>query len=116
MFAGTRLKTALIVGSLLAGIIPLMTLTFAGTRIFGEELRAQAFSQLESVRDLKKNRIEETLRLLPSLSSNEIRRIMAERSGMGETGETYLVGPDRTPLSEPYLHGDPAASKGSLKI
>ncbi|GEM_PF-1634928 len=116
MFAGTRLKTALIVGSLLAGIIPLATLTLAGTRIFGEELREQAFSQLESVRDLKKSRIEETLRLLPALSSDEIRRIMAERSGMGETGETYLVGADRVPLSEPYLHGGPAASKGPLKI
>lgn len=116
MFAGTRLKTALIVGSLLAGIIPLATLTLAGTRIFGDELKEQAFSQLESVRDLKKSRIEETLRLLPSLSPDEIRRIMSERSGMGETGETYLVGPDRIPLSEPYLHGGPTVTKGPLKI
>lgn len=116
MFAGTRLKTVLIVGSLLAGIIPLATLTLAGTRIFGNEMKEQAFSQLESVRDLKKSRIEETLRLFPGLSSGEIRRIMAERSGMGETGETYLVGPDHIPLNEPYLHGEPTASRKALKI
>lgn len=33
----------------------------------------------------------------------EINNIMAERSGMGETGETYLVGPDRLMRSDSYL-------------
>lgn len=103
MLQGIRLKTILIVGSLLSGIIPLAILSFTGARIFGTELKEQAFAQLESVRDLKKSRIEETLRLFPALSMSEMNRVMAERSGMGETGETYLVGPDLRRRSELHL-------------
>jgi methyl-accepting chemotaxis protein len=37
------------------------------------------------------------------LSLKEINDIMRERSGMGETGETYLVGPDNLMRSDSYL-------------
>ncbi len=103
MLKGIRLKTLLIVGSLLSGIIPLAVLTFTGSKIFGAELKEQAFAQLESVRDLKKSRIEETLRLFPALSTVEMNRVMLERSGMGDTGETYLVGPDLHLRSDAHL-------------
>ncbi len=57
------------------------------------------------------------------LSLESINEIMQERSGMGESGETYLVGPDRLMRSDSYLdrvnHTVKASfanpSKGSVK-
>ncbi|WDP90149.1 MAG: hypothetical protein HUN04_10705 [Desulfobacter sp.] len=37
------------------------------------------------------------------ISIDAINRIMAERAGLGETGETYLVGPDRLMRSDSFL-------------
>ncbi len=37
------------------------------------------------------------------VSTEGVRRIMSERTGMGETGETYLVGPDKLMRSDSYL-------------
>ncbi len=37
------------------------------------------------------------------LSIDDINRVMGERTGMGETGETYLVGPDKLMRSDSYL-------------
>jgi methyl-accepting chemotaxis protein len=37
------------------------------------------------------------------IALEEINAIMAERAGMGETGETYLVGPDKLMRSDSYL-------------
>ena len=37
------------------------------------------------------------------LSVNQIDHVMQERDGMGETGETYLVGPDRLMRSDSYI-------------
>ncbi|NBC33802.1 MAG: HAMP domain-containing protein [Alphaproteobacteria bacterium] len=39
------------------------------------------------------------------LSITEINEVMLQRAGLGETGETYLVGPDRLMRSD--AHGDP---------
>jgi len=41
--------------------------------------------------------------LVYQLSLDAINAIMQERSGMGETGETYLVGPDKRMRSDSYL-------------
>lgn len=38
------------------------------------------------------------------LSIDSINNIMAERSGMGDTGEAYLVGPDKLMRSDSYLN------------
>ena len=40
------------------------------------------------------------------LSIDAINKIMTERSGMGETGESYLVGPDKLMRSDSYLDPD----------
>lgn len=47
----------------------------------------------------------ETLRgvMVVQLSSNKINEIMATRAGLGKTGETYLVGPDKLMRSDSYL-------------
>jgi len=37
------------------------------------------------------------------ISQDAINRIMLQRAGMGETGETYLVGPDKLMRSDSYL-------------
>lgn len=37
------------------------------------------------------------------IDPENIRKIMQERTGMGETGETYLVGPDKLMRSDSYL-------------
>lgn len=41
--------------------------------------------------------------LIFQMPIGEINNIMSERSGMGETGETYLVGPDKLMRSDSYL-------------
>ncbi|WP_028021984.1 methyl-accepting chemotaxis protein [Enterovibrio calviensis] len=40
------------------------------------------------------------------LSMDEINQIMLQRTGMGESGETYLVGPDFLMRSDSYLYND----------
>ncbi|MBN2010790.1 methyl-accepting chemotaxis protein [candidate division KSB1 bacterium] len=37
------------------------------------------------------------------ISNDAINKIMSERSGMGKTGETYLIGPDKLMRSDSYL-------------
>jgi methyl-accepting chemotaxis protein len=53
------------------------------------------------------------------ISNESINKIMQERSGMGETGETYLVGPDKKMRSDSYLdtknHSVTASFKGSVE-
>ena len=45
----------------------------------------------------------------------EINSIMAERSGMGETGEAYLVGPDKLMRSDSYLDPKDHSVVGSFR-
>jgi len=45
----------------------------------------------------------------------EIDAIMTERSGMGETGETYLVGPDKLMRSDSYLDPDGHSVEASFR-
>ncbi len=53
------------------------------------------------------------------LSIQRINRIMLERQGMGETGETYLIGPDKRMRSDSYLdregHSVLASFAGSVE-
>jgi methyl-accepting chemotaxis protein len=48
------------------------------------------------------------------LSLNAINRIMQERTGMGQSGETYLVGPDKLMRSDSYLDGMRHSVKASF--
>ncbi|MFO7754039.1 MAG: methyl-accepting chemotaxis protein [Desulfobacteraceae bacterium] len=49
------------------------------------------------------------------LSIREINNIMQERSGMGKTGEAYLVGPDHLMRSDSYLDPDNHSVKASFE-
>jgi methyl-accepting chemotaxis protein len=48
------------------------------------------------------------------LSLDAINRIMQERTGMGQSGETYLVGPDKLMRSDSYLDGMRHSVKASF--
>ncbi len=48
------------------------------------------------------------------ISLNDINALMQERSGMGETGETYLVGPDKRMRSNSYLDPEGHSVKASF--
>ncbi len=48
------------------------------------------------------------------IASNRINEIMAERSGMGETGETYLVGPDHLMRSDTRFDTDRYSVTGAF--
>ena len=52
---------------------------------------------------IKNNNGEQIGVLAYQVSLDAINGIMQERSGMGETGETYLVGPDKLMRSDSYL-------------
>ncbi|MGM0531013.1 MAG: methyl-accepting chemotaxis protein [Bacteroidota bacterium] len=57
--------------------------------------------------------------LVYQISLDAINEIMMERSGMGETGETYLVGPDKLMRSDSYLdpegHSVEASFNGTVQ-
>jgi len=57
--------------------------------------------------------------LVYQISLEAINNIMQERSGMGETGETYLVGPDKLMRSDSYLdpegHSVEASFSGTVE-
>lgn len=57
--------------------------------------------------------------LVYQISLKAVNSIMQERSGMGETGETYLVGPDKRMRSDSYLdpegHSVEASFKGTVR-
>lgn len=59
---------------------------------------------------------EEFLRgvIIFRIASNRINEIMAERSGMGETGETYLVGPDQLMRSDTRFAPDRYSVAGAF--
>lgn len=48
------------------------------------------------------------------LSLDAINRIMTERTGMGETGETYLIGPDKLMRSDSFLDPEKHSVKASF--
>ena len=48
------------------------------------------------------------------ISLDRINHIMAERTGMGETGEVYLVGPDKLMRSDSYLDSQHHSVKASF--
>jgi len=48
------------------------------------------------------------------ISIDAINEVMQERSGLGETGETYLVGPDKLMRSDSYLDPTYHSVKGSF--
>ncbi len=48
------------------------------------------------------------------ISADRINQIMAERSGMGETGETYLVGPDKLMRSDTRFAPDQYSVAGAF--
>ena len=52
-----RLRVLLIGGFLVSGLIPLMILSLASYRTAHEELKRQAFRQLEAVRDIKRQQV-----------------------------------------------------------
>jgi signal transduction histidine kinase len=53
------LRVLLVGGFLLAGLIPLMILSLASYRTAHEELKRQAFRQLEAVREIKRQRVQQ---------------------------------------------------------
>ncbi|MDH5543083.1 MAG: methyl-accepting chemotaxis protein [Nitrospinota bacterium] len=75
-------------------------------------LRDRAFQRLEAVHSIKVDQIREFLRANKLDNRNlfkypetlaGINKIMQKRDGMGKTGETYLVGPDKLMRSDSFL-------------
>lgn len=52
--------------------------------------------------------------MVVQISTDQINRIMQERPGLGETGETYLVGMDKLMRSDSYLDPEGYSVKASL--
>ena len=118
MFRDIRISVIIVAGFLFSGLIPLMIAMLLSYFNAGNELKEQAFRHLESVRDIKKNHLEFLANSDQNLSQKVINYIMSERSGMGETGETYLVSSSFRMASDSYL--DPknrsvvASKKGTV--
>lgn len=86
---------------LLIGVLTVSVASFFIYKQFKNALLERTFDQLSSINILKKNRIEELIHwenLHADSPSNEVQRMMEkilfERTGMGESGESYLVNHD----------------------
>lgn len=117
MFSKLRLKTNLLVAFLCVGIIPFAVMVVVSLLKAQSALNDQVFAQMESMRDVKKREVERYLQTIKDqvLTFSEdkmivtamiFNAIMTERSGMGETGETYLIGSDKLMRSDSYLDPD----------
>ncbi len=83
---------------LMVGVFTVTIASFFIYKQFKHALLERTFDQLSSINILKKNRIEELIRwenLHVDSPSNEVQKMMEkilfERTGMGESGESYLV-------------------------
>lgn len=63
----------------------------------------------------RRGRYKRTGTLIVQISLTHITSVMAERSGLGETGETYLVGMDRLMRSDSYRYPETHSVVNSFK-
>lgn len=120
MIRDISLKYLLILALAVTGLLPVAITALASYSTMQEELKEQAFSQLESVLNVKKSILEEHFRQKGADYSIEfIDLVMNERSAMGKTGETYLVGPDYRMRSDsnldPVNHSVEASKNGTVE-
>lgn len=104
MLRDIPLRYFLALALFLSGILPLAAISLVSYSIMKEQMKDQAFAQLESVRDIKKSMLADHFgKQAGNYDIAYIDLLMNERSAMGETGETYLVGPDLRMRSDSYL-------------
>ncbi|HNW82008.1 MAG TPA: ATP-binding protein [bacterium] len=120
MIKDVSLKIFLAIALSITGIFPVATAVLASYSIMQNELKEQAFSQLESVLNVKKSILEDHFRKNGvNYSISFIDLVMNERSSMGKTGETYIVGPDFRMRSDssldPVGHSVTASKNGSVE-
>ena len=120
MIRDISLKYFLVLALAITGFFPVTVVILASYSTMQTELKDQAFSQLESVLNVKKSILEDHFRKNgKNYSIDFIDLVMNERSSMGETGETYLVGPDLRMRSDSYLdpvnHSVAASGKGTIE-
>ncbi len=101
---------------LLIGVLTVMIASFFIYKQFKNALLERTFDQLSSINILKKNRIEELIlweNLHADSPSQKIQQMMEkilfERTGMGESGESYLVNHDLKMITRSrfFIHQDP---------
>lgn len=120
MIRDISLKYLLVLALVVTGLLPVAITALASYSTMQTVLKEQAFSQLESVLNVKKSILEDHFRHHGQNYSIEfIDLVMNERSAMGETGETYLVGPDLKMRSDSYLdpqdHSVTASRDGTVE-
>jgi signal transduction histidine kinase/CheY-like chemotaxis protein len=98
MIRDIPIKVILILGFLVSGIVPLLIAFLLSYSTAQEELKKQAFMQLESVRDIKKRQVErfyeEKAGQLQALAMNPaVAGVVAEFARSGEEG-AHAQGPD----------------------
>ena len=104
-----NISQKLTISYLLIGVFTISLVSVIFYQVFKKALLERTFAQLHSINMLKKKRIEDfyngsvsypdkndlsTLKYNPPES--ELESIMFERTGMGSTGESYIVGNDYT--------------------
>jgi signal transduction histidine kinase/ActR/RegA family two-component response regulator len=112
------IKTLLIVGLLICGIIPTLVVTFVSYRTTRNEMKSQVFRQLESVRNIKKEQIanffKERIANISSFSENptviksyeELKAVFDQEGGLyeGHSNENFVAPPSYMRVHERYFH------------
>ncbi|MBI4968051.1 MAG: hypothetical protein HZC25_08015 [Rhodospirillales bacterium] len=99
MVTSLRLKPRLIAAFLFVGLLPFVAIAALALNKTTAAPEAQAVAQLEAVRGIKKKQIETYF----AERKGDMEVLVSIVDGMGRTGETYLVGPDKLMRSDSFL-------------
>jgi two-component system NarL family sensor kinase len=115
MFRNFTIFSKLTISYLLVGVFTLVTVSVFFYQAFKTALIERTSAQLSSINVLKKDQIESYIRSIgydslslpePEKVSKEVEDILFNRTGMGNTGESYIVGEDSTMKSKSRFFPD----------
>lgn len=88
----TRLLTKIFLTNYFVGVFSLIAISVIFYFVIRNALIDRTLNQLQSVNALKAAQVDSYLK--EDVNVSEIQRMLLENTGMGSTGESYIVGPD----------------------
>ncbi len=115
------IKFFITLGMILCGLVPLLFLGITAHTQYVAFSEERIFYHLEAVRNMKKAEIEEILNKRDKkFNKNDVQYVTSERSGLGKTGEIYIVGQDYRMKTDSYLdpvkHSANASKEGNIEL
>lgn len=121
MHRDVPIKIFITVGMILCGLVPLLFLGITAHTQYTAFSKKRIFYHLEAVRNMKKAEINDVVKKNHGFfDRKEIEKITSERSGLGNTGEIYIVDTDFRMRTDSFLdpkkHSVKASQYGDIAI